>query len=143
MLPAKFIRKVNEAVDNVFPGVRQEQAVIPVIEEGDHLLLGICTLFRREFLILFVILYHADEPRDPQYFRCRAPGEVIGPYGGIRYLGDLYKDGYYHVLICLRKRRKGKITDTVRIRSQEFIQTEVPVKICGYGAPPVESKVIE
>ena len=89
------------------------------------------------------ILYHADEACDPQYFRCRASGEVIGPYGGIRYLGDLYKDGYYHVLICLGKRRKGKIADTVRIRSEKFIQTEVSVKICGYGAPPVESKVIE
>ena len=143
MLLAKYIRKVNEVVDDIFPGVRKEQAVIPVIEECDHLILGICTLFGRKFLILFEILYHADETCDPQYFRCRASGEVIGPYGGIRYLGDLYKDGYYHVLICLGKRRKGKIADTVRIRSEKFIQTEVSVKICGYGAPPVESKVIE
>ena len=142
MLIAERIREVYEQVDRLLGCIVKKQAVIPVIEECEHLLSGICALVVGEIPVIFVVLNEGKECRNSEYSRSSAVRDVT-VVRAVRDPRDLNKERDDHVLVVIGERRVGECLDHVRIRSEEFVEAEILIEICGDRIPPVEKEILE
>ena len=138
----KSVGEVNECVDDLLWSIDKKQAVIPVVKECEHLVLGICALFFRKILILLIVFNKGKKIRDLKHFGSSAVRE-LAVFDPVSYRRQLDHDGDDHVLIILRKRRNGEIVHHIRIGSQKLIKAEITVEVGRDGIPPVVCKILE
>ena len=142
MVFTKSIRKVNEELYRLFGRIEQEEAVIPVIEECEHLILGICALLQRKILVVFVVLDKCEKIRYLQHLGCGSVRNIT-VVGAVSDPRDHDEESDDHLLIVISKRREREGLDHVGIRSEELIETEILIEICGDRIPPVEEEVLK